>query len=292
MAQLRSDRITGMELTPAEALLWRTEKLWKSNRQISELHLQRMIRVHMRDDFPETEAIQCTINGDDVRNLDGGHRAEMVLRTQKPLWLNVKDFNVENEKQRRELWKKIDRGRARLYAQAIDADEWDEAGYQNKQQMIEISAIAELVEGKLTLQAENSRFYSHEEKSEFAFEWATSARVLYDPMVGAPNIYRNLVRRKHVMAVLLPLAGATANREKMAELVECVSHNKGLLPKTPGYRLFLELQRDGSNLRGRAAVEFMRRVAYCCVRHLNDEQCINIPTEVPVALPGTDIVVG
>jgi hypothetical protein len=289
---LRSQRTVDIELTPDLALHWLNDLRWESNRRISDLHVRRMSRVHLRDEFPETEAIHCSVNGEDNRNLDSQHRCQMVVETKKPLFLKLKLYDAPGEKPRRQLWKTIDRGRARLLSQAIEADEWDEAGYHCKSEMLMVERVAELIEGKLSLAAVKSNLFSFVEKTEFAFEWSARARLLFDAMAGAPNMYRDLMQRKLVMSVLLPLCSSEEFRPKMADLVGAVAHNRNLQPKSAAHRMFLELQKSGSDLKGRAAVEFMRKVAYCCVRHIEDLPCQAMPAETPVALPGTDIVIG
>lgn len=289
---LRSYETIGVELTPELAAHWLSDLRYESNRRIRDLKIRRMSRVHLRDAFPETTAIHCTVRGQDNRNLDSQHRCEMVLSTQKPLFVRLSRFDATDEKQRREFWRTIDRGDARQYRDAVDADEWAEAGYHCKSEMEIIARLAEVIEGKLTATAVNSTLFSFEEKTDFACEWASRARILFDAMTDCPNVYRNLIRKKLVLAVLLPLFTDPDQQPAMIDLVRRIAHNENLQPKSAAQRLFLELQRSNFDLKGRPAVEAMRKLAYCCVRHLQGQNCQNIPNEIPVALPGTDIVVG
>lgn len=280
-------------LTPELAQCWLTDLRYESNRPIRDLKVRRMIRVHLQDRFPQTYAIHCTLQGKDNRNLDSQHRCRMVIDTGKPLPIRLDRYDVPEELSRRQLWKSIDRGDARRFEQAIHADEWDEAGYRSKTEMVTVMRVAEIITGKLTVESvREAGEFSFEDKSDFAADWASPARGFFDAMAGAPNDYRDMLTRKLTMAVLLPLFSGAEVRRPMGELIDSVAHNRNLQPNSAGHRLFLELQRYDRKAKGRSAVEFMRRIAYCCTRHIEGLPCQKIPQDIPVALPGTDIVVG
>lgn len=289
---LRSNT-TRIELTTDLAAFWLSHFAYEANRKVTDAHVERMIRVHLRDQFPETEAVHCTVRGSDNRNLDSQHRCEMVIRTGKPLPLNLKQFDAPDSHERHMLWKSIDRGRPRTYLNTITGD-WRGAGFQSIADMRLISSTMEIVEGHFTAASANQRnMSSFEERSEFAFHRSQTAQIIFDAMKEAPSIYSALVRRKLVIAVLLPLCDPSAAPEKISELVRMVSNNEGLMPKSAAHRLLTELHgQQGKDLQGKAAVEFMRRIAFCCIRHIEGKQCAVVPAGVSVMLPGSGIVIG
>ncbi len=211
-----------MLLTPELAQFWLTDLRYESNRPIRDLKVRRMMRVHLQDRFPQTYAIHCTVQGQDNKNLDSQHRCRMVIETGKPLPLKVDRYDVLEEVPRRQLWKSIDRGDARRVDQAIHADEWDEAGYRSKTEMVTVMRVSEIITEKLTVESvREAGEFSFEDRSDFAAEWAPRARGLFDAMAGAPNDYRDMLTRKLTMAVLLPLFSSEAVRPSMVEPLRC-----------------------------------------------------------------------
>jgi hypothetical protein len=262
-----------LKLTPRLAKEWMEKYHYKHQRNLSKHNLQQMVRCIEKNAFPETPVIFSTVDGVDNRQLDGNHRNHGVIETGKPIPVVLVQYDAPSELERRQLFMRLDRGKVRSFGDAVTGDDWKAAGYASKTQMVCIGQCCELVQSKWDNAVFNSApKASHEERIAFAMEWADEAQAFFGAMAGCPNRSRDMLTRKIVMAILLPLF--RSDREDMIDLVDRVANSRDLPRNSAALRLHALLQETYA---GGSYLSYAKKVAYCVVKHLNGEPLQKLP---------------